>query len=113
MKMLRTHHNNQVPLVDSGVVLQYFDFSVIVGVFNRNIWKILLDMGEYDKARSHCLNDPEKVDLISHRQAESLFNTGKYVPVLSTFQIIWTFCCFIFAACKCFLSAVATIMTCV
>ena len=44
---------------------------------SRNVWKILLEMSEYDRARSHCSGDPEKLDLISRRQANSLFERGE------------------------------------
>ncbi|KAF6032157.1 VPS18 [Bugula neritina] len=45
---------------------------------SRNIWKILLDMKEYDKARFHCGQDQEKLDIVNRQQANSLFEAGKY-----------------------------------
>ncbi|XP_067928521.1 vacuolar protein sorting-associated protein 18 homolog [Watersipora subatra] len=45
---------------------------------SRNVWRIYLNMGEYDRARAHCQSDAEKLDMISRQQANKLFDSGKY-----------------------------------
>ncbi|XP_065192969.1 vacuolar protein sorting-associated protein 18 homolog [Sycon ciliatum] len=45
---------------------------------SRDIWKIYLEQGEYEKAKDYAKNDPVQMDYVLTRQAEHLFDEKKY-----------------------------------
>jgi len=46
---------------------------------SRHVWRIYLEQGQFALATQHCDNDPQALDLILTKQAERLFEEGKYV----------------------------------
>lgn len=54
-----------------------YEHTIAIIRIHRNVWRIYLEIGEYDRARAHCQSDAEKLDVISRQQANSLFELGK------------------------------------
>jgi len=46
---------------------------------SRHVWRIYLEQGQFALASRHCDSDPLALDLILSKQAEQLYEEGKYV----------------------------------
>lgn len=49
-------------------------FKYVVTQEDRNIWQIYLDKQDFEKAKDACGNDPNKLEVISMRQADYYFD---------------------------------------
>ena len=45
----------------------------------RNVWRIFLEQGEYEKAKQYSDGNQEHIDTIVIRQAEHYFKQGRLV----------------------------------
>jgi hypothetical protein len=45
---------------------------------DRNIWNIFLEKGDFIKATEYSKHDPEKMEIISMKQADHCFTNGEY-----------------------------------
>lgn len=45
---------------------------------DRNIWSIFLDKGDFIKATEYSKHDPDKMEIISMKQADHCFSNGEY-----------------------------------
>lgn len=45
----------------------------------RNVWRIYLEKGDFDRAQRYCLGDESKLDEVLTRRANDLFDKGSYV----------------------------------
>jgi alpha/beta superfamily hydrolase len=53
-------------------------FKYVVNDEERNIWRIFLDKGDFVKAQEYSKHDPEKMEVISMKQADHFFAKKKY-----------------------------------
>lgn len=46
---------------------------------DRNMWRVYMEKGEFEKAKEHCKENPAHMDQVLIRKAEMLFQKEKYV----------------------------------
>ena len=62
-----------------GVYYAYTDYAIhrfLVDREERNVWRIYLEKGDFDRALQFCSGDDRKLNEVQIRKAEDLFNQG-------------------------------------
>ncbi|XP_033628364.1 vacuolar protein sorting-associated protein 18 homolog [Asterias rubens] len=64
-----------------GTIWTFTDQSVFkykVVKESRDVWRMYLDQGDFDRAKEHCRDNPANLDKVLTRQAEHFFEKEKY-----------------------------------
>ena len=65
-----------------GVYYAYTDYAIHrfqVDREERNVWRIYLEKGDFDRALQFCSGDDQKLDEVQVRKAEALFTRGEFL----------------------------------
>uniref|UniRef100_A0A7S3Z7D3 Pep3/Vps18 beta-propeller domain-containing protein n=1 Tax=Lotharella globosa TaxID=91324 RepID=A0A7S3Z7D3_9EUKA len=53
-------------------------FEVLIVNEDRDVWRLLLEKGDFDGALRHCKESKPKLDMVRSKQADKLFSQGYY-----------------------------------